>query len=188
MGTPPEYRPSKELKNRATPIKEGIPVRNAGIVLLNDYIIMLFERLKFVEDNRFSSIKNQKKAVQYLQYVVTGLTETDQIYLPLNKILCGLSLTDNVPDTIEISPEDRSLIEGLINAAISYWSEIGDSSIDGFRGNWLVRDGILTEFDKKWELRVDKRAYDMLISRSPFAFSIIKYPWMNKPLHVNWPY
>lgn len=188
MGTPPEHRPSKELKNRATPIKEGIPVRNAGIVLLNDYIIMLFKRLNLVKDTQFVSVEDQKKAVQYLQYVVTGISETEEAYLPLNKVLCGLSLTDNVPDAIEISPEDRSLIEGLINAAISYWSVIGDSSIDGFRGNWLVRDGILTEFDEKWELTVDKRAYDILINKSPFAFSIIKYPWMHKPLHVNWPF
>lgn len=61
MGTPPEHIPSKELKNRATSIKEGIPVRTAGIVLLNDYIIMLFKRLNLVKDNQFVSVEDQKK-------------------------------------------------------------------------------------------------------------------------------
>ncbi|WP_163411029.1 contractile injection system tape measure protein [Flavobacterium ajazii] len=178
----------KMNKSVKTPIKEGIPVRNAGIVLLNSYIVMLFERLNLVRDNEFTSTENQIRAAQYLQYVVTGLTTTEEAYLPLNKVLCGLSMMHAIPDEIEISTAEKTLINGLITAAISYWAVIGDCSVDGFRGNWLVRDGILTELEDRWELTVDKRAYDILISKSPFAFSIIKYPWMDKPLHVNWPY
>lgn len=185
MGISSENQP---IKRPATPLKEGIPVRNAGIVILNNYIPMLFERLHLVEDRNFTNVENQKKATQYLHYVVTGFTETEETYLPLNKVLCGLSLTDNIPDTIEISDEEDRLIKGLLQAAISHWPEIGDSSVNGFRGNWLVRDGILVELTDKWELTVEKRAYDILINRSPFSFSIIKYPWMSKPLHVYWPY
>ena len=170
------------------PSKNGIAVSNAGIVLLNSFIVMLFERLRLVEDNNFTSIENQKNAVLYLQYVITGVSETEDSYLALNKILCGLSVTDSVPAIIEISQEKEILIVGLIKAAVSYWSAIGDCSVEGFRGNWLVRDGMLTELEDKWELTVDKRAYDLLINKSPFAFSIIKYPWMHKPLHVIWPY
>lgn len=168
--------------------KNGIAVRNAGIVLLNSFIVMLFERLSLVKDNNFTSIENQKNAVLYLQYVVTGVSETEDSYLALNKILCGLSVTDSVPAIIEISQENEILIVGLIKAAVSYWSAIGECSVEGFRGNWLIRDGMLTELEDKWELTVDKRAYDVLINKSPFAFSIIKYPWMHKPLHVIWPY
>lgn len=170
------------------PLKEGIAVRNAGIVILNNYVVMLFERLKLVEDNKFTSIENQISAVQYLQYVVTGLTQTEEHYLPLNKVLCGLSMMHTIPDEIEIATENKDLINGLIQAAISFWTDIGDCSVDGFRGNWLVRDGLLIELEDRWELTVDKRAYDVLINRSPFAFSIIKYHWMDKPLHVMWPY
>ena len=99
-----------------------------------------------------------------------------------------MTLAQPVLYGIEIGENDKNLIEELINAAISYWPEIGSCSIPGFRGNWLVRDGLLTEFEDRWELTVEKRPYDLLISHSPFSFSIIKYPWMPKPLHVNWPY
>ena len=168
--------------------KNGIAVNYAGIILLNSFIVMLFERLRLVKDNNFTSIENQKNAVLYLQYVVTGVSETEDSYLALNKILCGLSVTDSVPAIIEISQEKEIIIVGLIKAAVSYWSAIGDCSVDSFRGNWLIRDGMLTELEDKWELTVDIRAYDLLINKSPFAFSIIKYPWMHKPLHVIWPY
>lgn len=178
-----------KIKPKAKPQpKEGIAVRNAGIVLLNTYIPILFDRLKLLDNNQFINNEAQINGVQYLQYVVTGMKQTEETYLPLNKVLCGLPLTDAVPDAIEIAAENEQLINGLIQAAVSHWPEIGECSIDGFRGNWLVRDGILTELEDKWELTVEKRAYDILINRSPFAFSIIKYHWMKKPLHVIWPY
>lgn len=179
---------NKTKENPKNSPKQGIPVRNAGIVLLNDYIAMLFERLNLTSESKFRSNEHQVRAVQYLQYLITGMQETEEVYLPLNKVLCGLPLTDTVPDFIDISDQEKQLINGLIQAAISHWPEIGDCSINGFRGNWLVRDGILVELEDKWELTVEKRAYDILINRSPFAFSIMKYHWMDKPLHVIWPY
>lgn len=186
MGTPSKKEPIAALTNRE--IKSVISIKNAGIVILNNYFSMLFERLGLIEENQFINIENQQNAVQYLQYVVSGLTNTEPSYLALNKILCGIPVTDAVPEQIEISPDKKALIEGLLNAVIKYWPAIGECSIDGFRGNWLVRDGHLTELEERWELIVDKRAYDILINKSPFAFSIIKYHWMTKPLHVIWPY
>lgn len=175
-------------QNQKNNLNTGIVVRNAGIVILNNYFVMLFERLDLLREKKFTSPENQSKAVQFLQYLVTGLSNTEEIDLPLNKVLCGLPLTSTIPDTIDITAENQVLINSLLQAAISYWSVIGDSSLDGFRGNWLVRNGILTESTDKWELTVDKRAYDILIYKSPFSFSIIKFPWMEKPLHVTWPY
>ena len=80
------------------------------------------------------------------------------------------------------------LIKGLIEAVIAHWPAIGGSSVEGLRGNWLFRDGLLYDQDDRWELVVEKSAYDLLLDKSPFSFSIIKYPWMSKPLHVTCPY
>lgn len=172
----------------ATKNMETITIRNAGLVLLNNFIEMLFEHLHLSSNKQFTSTENQNKAVQYLQYLATGLTQTEEAYLPLNKVLCGLPVTQTVPNDITISVEEENLIHGLIQAVIEHWPFIGSSSVDGFRGNWLVRDGLLREMEDRWELTVDKKGYDILINRYPFSFSIIKYPWMEKPLHVTWPY
>ncbi|NHN24924.1 hypothetical protein FIA58_004465 [Flavobacterium jejuense] len=166
----------------------GITVKNAGIVLLNNYIEMLMNRLDLLDEKRFKDISLQLNAVHYLQYVITGLTKTEEYLLPLNKVLCGLSLTTPVMESIVITEDQKKLINGLISAAISHWPSVGDTSILGFRGNWLVRDGLLIEKEERWELTVEKRVYDLLLHKSPFSFSIIKYPWMEKPLHVIWPY
>jgi hypothetical protein len=168
--------------------KGGVAVKNAGIVLLNNYIMRLFERLEIVKDRKFVSQEAQLNAVHYLQYIITGLCHTEETLLPLNKVICGLPLSQPVQSGLNISDEQKNIIDGLVRAAISHWPNIGDSSINGFRGNWLVRDGLLVEQEDKWELTVDKRAYDILIYKSPFSFSIIKYHWMDKPIHVSWPY
>jgi len=164
-----------------------IPVKNAGIVILNNYLGMLFERLALINNKTFVNESSQTAAVLYLQYIITGLSTTEENLLPLNKVLCGLPLAYPVNTGIIISAENKNLIESMIQAAIAYWPAIGHCSIDGFRGNWLVRDGLLVEQEDKWELTIEKRAYDMLIHKSPFSFSIIKYNWMDKPLHVIWP-
>lgn len=166
----------------------GIEIKNAGIVLLNSYIPILFERLGLTKQQQFINETNQHDAVHYLQFVVTGLFNTEEHLLLLNKVLCGLPLNHPISNGIELTESQRNLITGLIKAAIGYWPSAGDTSINGFRGNWLVRNGLLFEYEDKWELHIEKKVYDILISKSPFSFSIIKFPWMKKPLHVTWPY
>ena len=169
-------------------IRGSILIKNAGLVLMNSYVPILFDRLAVVKTNHFLNTATQLDAVHYLQYVVTGMSNTEESFMVLNKILCGLAIQEPVQDGIIITDAQQQLIEGLINAVIAHWPAVGSSSISGFRGNWLVRDGLLTEQNDKWVLTIEKRTYDILISKSPFSFSIIKYPWMNKPLYVNWIY
>jgi hypothetical protein len=185
---PAPKRANPVLQTIQLPGKEGIVVRNAGLVLVNNYIPVLLERLGIVGNKTFLSLDDRTRAVHYLQYVVTGLRTTEEHLLPLNKVMCGLPLAHPVEDGIGISEEHHNIIEGLIIAMIGHWPSIGDNSVYGFRGNWLVRDGVLTELGDKWELTVEKRAYDILLNKSPFSFSIIKYPWMDKPIHVSWKY
>ncbi len=165
-----------------------ISVQNAGLVLLNNYFQMLFERLGLLENSQFISEDAQIDAVRYLQYLATGQENAEETFLPLNKVLCGLQVSQPVPTELSISEADKELMEGLISAAISHWSAIGESSIEGFRGNWLVREGLLKEQEGYFELIVEKRPYDLLINQSPFSFLIIKYPWMLKSVKVTWPY
>jgi hypothetical protein len=179
---------AQQRKDTSSVIRTGVTIMNAGLVLLNSYIPLLFERSGFVIDKKMLGLTSHLNAVHYLQYVATGLSIAEESQMPLNKILCGVPINHPIQDEAFISDEHKELINGLIKAVIEHWPAIGNSTIEGFRGNWLVREGLLIEFDDKWELTVEKRAYDLLINKSMFSFSIIKYPWMDKPLHVNWAY
>lgn len=172
---------------------EGIPVNNAGAVLLGSFFKLLFIRAHLVESNAFVSTEAQLKAVHHLNYVVTGTTAVEEAMAPLFKVLCGLPTSSPVLPEIEMTEADLSNINDFLNAMIRNWPAIGKSSLNGFRNNWLVRDGLLIEHPDKWELNVKNFPFDILILRSqfanpPYTFSILKYPWMNKPLYVNWAY
>lgn len=168
-------------------VSNPFPLHNSGLVLLNQYFPILFERLGLTQDNNFVSDDAQKRAVVWLHYLVTGLTQASEQELVLNKVLCGLPIDAAMNSyAIELTESEKELVDGLLNAAISHWPAIGACSVDGFRGNWLVREGVLQEEEDRLGLTVEKRTYDLLLDQSPYSFSIIRYAWMEKILYVNW--
>jgi hypothetical protein len=161
-------------------------VTNAGLVLLAGYTHAYFERLGLMNGNEFLNPKAQTEAIRYLQYLAKGPYCSDESMLKLNKVLCGWPLANTVPLDFVISPEAVALTDGLIHAVIDHWAAIGDSSVSGFRSNWLIRDGLLIEQEDRWVLTIEKRPYDILIQKLPFSFSLIRHPWMSKPLQISW--
>lgn len=168
-------------------VSNPFPLHNSGLVLLNQYFPILFERLGLTQDNNFVSDDAQKRAVVWLHYLVTGLTQASEQELVLNKALCGLPINASIDsNAFQLAEQEKELVDGLLNAAISHWPAIGSSSVDGFRGNWLVREGVLQEEEDRLGLAVTKRIYDLLLDQSPYSFSIVRYAWMEKILYVDW--
>lgn len=162
-------------------------INNAGLVLCQGFISELFNRLGLIEGDQFVSQDAQCCAVHYLQYLATGKSNTTDHSLRLNKMLCGVPFSVPVEQNIEVNVEKADVLNSLIEALVNYWPAIGISSVDGFRSNWLVRDGTLTETENRWDLLVEKRSYDILLQRFPMSYSLIKLPWMNKSIYVTWP-
>lgn len=169
-------------------LTEALLINNAGLVLANSYVNLLFSRLSLLNDGEFINEESGMEAIYALQYLATGIEKTDEAHLALNKVLCGIHPRDPIFQGLEFSAKKSETIDGLLKAMISHWPSVGESSLQGFRGNWLVREGILLEYEDNWELTVDKKAYDLLLNKSPFSFSYLKFDWMKKPLKVSWPY
>ncbi|MGN2414047.1 contractile injection system tape measure protein [Pseudomonas syringae] len=171
----------------------ALPISNAGLVLLHGFITPLFSWLKLTEEcdatakTVFVSELAQRRAVHVLQFLASGLTETPEHYLTLNKLLCGVAIEQPVELSIELHEAERALCHSLMTAVIGHWPAIGKTSFEGLRGNWLIRSGVLQRSGERWHLSVERRAYDLLLARCPFTYSVIKLPWMEKPLYVTWP-
>ena len=60
------------------------------------------------------------------------------------------------------------------------------SSAGALREGFLIRDGFIEETEKTWELKVEKKTLDILMESMPWAFGMIKLPWMEKRLNVEW--
>jgi hypothetical protein len=114
------------------------------------------------------------------------MTEVDEYQTPLLKIICGL-----LPDTPLLHVEellkattDECL--GLLEAVIAHAPVFGELSIDGFRGSYLIRPGLLTIRDGHWLVQVERRGYDILLNKIPWSFNLMKLPWLNRFIVSEW--
>lgn len=174
------------FEETADVVYDEIYIDNAGLVIANSYIPILFERFGLIKSGKFLSSDHQQKAALLLQYIMLDRPPMDEHHLPFNKLLCGLPLDAPIQTTLEPTQEEMKMVHGLIQAVIQHWTAIGKSSIEGFRGSWLWRKGKLEHKEENWVLRVEQSSYDILLDRIPFSLSPIKYSWMNKPIIVEW--
>lgn len=164
-----------------------ILIRNGGLVLLQSFYGALFHRLNYTDGEHFLSQEARQRAAMVLHYLSTGETQADEADLLLNKLLTGMTPTMNLPAAIELEQFEVDVCNSLLHSAIDYWSAIGRSTVDGFRGNWLIRHASISDAGDHWRLLVEKRAYDILLGRSPFSYSVVRLPWMEKAIYVTWP-
>ncbi|GGI52858.1 contractile injection system tape measure protein [Oxalicibacterium solurbis] len=166
--------------------EQEIHIPNAGMVLAAPYIPHLFSLLKLTEQGRFVDPKAAERAVHLLQFMVDERTATPEYQLVLNKLLCGVKTGTPIAAGIDITDHERETVESLLTGLIANWGALGSTSIDGLRVSFLQRTGWLRRQEDGWHLQVERRAYDMLLDRLPWSFSMIRHSWMPTLLRVDW--
>ena len=121
-----------------------------------------------------------------LQLIVSPAARFPEYEMPLNKILCGLDLPDPLALDFKPSEPEKANAETLLRSAIQAWPKVAGTSLEGFRNSFLLRRGRLTHAENKWQLLVEKRGYDVLLTTIPWGFGIIKHSWMPTPVYVEW--
>jgi hypothetical protein len=178
--------PPKVIEVEEVNLGEGVSISNAGMVLCWPFFGRFFAALGLVDQGKFKGQKAEERAVQLLQYLATGLTSFEEWDLSLNKILCGVSLNTPISPTLELTLEEDELVRKLINGTIFNWEKIRGTKLETFRETFLVRQGMLYEKDNRWELIVERKAYDVLMDTLNWNISMINLGWMKKRLNVQW--
>ncbi len=165
-------------------IREGIFIDNSGLILLHPFLQRFFELLGIAAEDE---LLQPERALCLLHYLVSGHTDAPEYELVLPKLLCGIPLSMPVPLLIEISESEKNEALAMLEAAISHWEALGNTSVDGLRGSFLVRPGKLSQKeDGDWLLQVESRTYDILLDQLPWGISMIRLPWMKTMLWVEW--
>jgi hypothetical protein len=167
-------------------INQRVYIANAGIVLIGPYLPRLFSMLELTHETAFTSTSCAHRAVHLIQYIATGATTTPEPMLVLNKILCGLPISEPIPLDIDLRTRERAAVEEMLTAIIAHWQAIGRTSIAGLRESFLQREGRLVCAEESWQLRVESKCFDMLLDRLPWGYTTVKFPWMKRVLHVDW--
>lgn len=181
----------KPVKKEVPPIPEGLPpesiyIANAGLILLWPFLGRYFRRLNLVGAKEFNDEASRMRAILLIQYLVTGKKEAPEYELALNKLLCGATMDMEIDMEIDITVEEINLSNSLLTGAITNWEKLKGTRIGTFRETFLQRNGSLYYMNNRWELKVEKKAYDLLLETLPWGIQMIQMSWMKERLVVLW--
>lgn len=165
---------------------EEIFIQNAGIVLLWPYLPRFFQFQGLAGEDGFNSEDDAMQAVHMLQYIGTGAAHDPEFECALSKLMCGLDLLDPLSHNMKLSSKQKSDCDNLLTAVIRNWDALGNASVIGFRGAWLLREGRLADSDSGWVLRVEQKTWDILMKKLPWSYNIVRLKWMERPIYVEW--
>ena len=168
---------------------EELYVENAGLILLHPFLQPFFKEIQLTKDNLFVDDYARMKAVLFTQHLVYGTTIFEEHQLTLNKLLCGFQIDEPIIKELEITTEKKAAVKDLLQQVIHLWQKNNvqvNASIEGLQQSFLQRPGKLVQKDNNWHLQVEQKPYDMLLSSLPWGIGIIKTPWMEGMLWVDW--
>jgi len=163
----------------------GISVQYAGLVFLHPFFSSLFTISGIItEGDKQIPVRNLSKAAALLHFVATGREELFEFELGFIKLLLGMDPSDSLAVSKGLLTQNQmEEVESMLQAVVSLWSSIGNTSNDGLRTTFIQRNGMLYPFENGWKVILESAAYDMLINTIPWSYSIIKLPWMDKPIY-----
>lgn len=165
---------------------EKYSVKYAGIVLLAPFLKAFFSELNLLENGEWKNIDCTFRGVHLLKFLSNGHRQTPEYSLVIEKILCGLPVDMPVPLNVALEDKEIEEAESLLNAVITHWTALKNTSIDGLREAFLKRDGLLTKKDNNWLLQVERKTMDVLLENIPWGYSTITLMWNNYLLSVEW--
>lgn len=166
--------------------KEGLYVDMAGLVILHPFLAVLYSHLDLTVQNQFKNKDCQQRAIGLLHYMATGKTTAPEYELSMAKLICGYPLQEPVPADFDFSKEELEEADHLLTVVISRWEVLKRTSIEGLREAFLQRKGKLTQEESGMLLQVEQGSVDMLLDQLPWPLSVIKLPWMQNLLRVDW--
>ena len=172
--------------------EEGMYVAHAGVILLHPFLSTCFSRLHWWEEGHFMDSLAWQKAVFLLHYLATGEIDATgekaapEYQLVLPKILCGYSPGMPLPATGGLTEEECAEGDELLQMVLIRWEKLQSTSVTGLREGFLQRPGKLFRRNDRLVLLVEGHAIDVLLDFLPWGLGIVKLPWMQEILYVEW--
>ncbi len=182
-------RPTKkeQTPNNSTQADSGsLIVQQAGLVLLHPFLPALFSELHFLSQSKQLLESKRDTAVHILHFLATGNLRPHEAELGFEKYLCGLPQQFPVRREVKLTQEQLQEASHLLKTAIQHWSALKNTSPAGLRGQFLTRSGKLSFNSEYDQLHLQRVTADILLDQLPWGLSLMKLPWLQKLLHINW--
>jgi len=162
---------------------EEIFIANAGLVIVAPFLPRLFENLGWLRDIELLS---PIRAIYLLHYLGSGNPVGMEYEFTLNKILCGVDVNEPLSHAEDLGSNELEEANKVLMAILEHWKVLKNTSIEGLRESFLLRNGKLSRTDDKWLLQVEQKSYDMLLQSLPWTINLIQLPFMKTSLNVEW--
>lgn len=180
----PANKESHLTQAASADLQEGIYIENAGLVLLHPFLPQFFSALNIVVDD---VVVHPERALCLLHFLATGQSVAPEYELVLPKVLCNIPVEQPVAMDVDLTELELDEADGLLEAVIRHWDVLKNTSIDGLRNTFLLRSGKLSQrVDGDWQLQVENKAFDILMGQLPWGVGLVKLPWMQRMLWVEW--
>ena len=168
---------------------EVLTVGNAGLCLLAPWFVRLFAMLGYLDEERkkFRGTASKVRAVFLLQYLAFGEEKAwREAELAFGRLLTALPGHVPLPGRLTLTDEERQTADGMVAGVKSNWPQMNGTSVEGFRGSFILREGTLEQEEERWLLTVEEKAYDILLETVPWGFRQIRLSWLKKYVQVKW--
>ena len=138
-----------------------------------------------LEEDTFVDDRARHRAVHLLSYLTFGNELAAEYELLLPKLLCNVPWEEPLDD-IELDGDDRAACDELLEAVLGHWKSLRGCSVPWMRQQFFLRDAKLEPVDHGWKLTVERHAQDVLLNDVPWGLGVIRLPWQELYLYVNW--
>ena len=178
---------SEKNKNEANHLlPEGLVVANAGLVLLHSFLPALFRETGLLAERDFISDAARHTAVHLLHYLATGREAAPEYSMSFEKYLSGTSPEEPLERFIPLTADMKTESAELLQAVISHWSKLGNTSPAALQETFLQRPGKLITTEGRHRLIMEQATTDILLNYLPWSMGIITLPWLPNILYVEW--
>lgn len=168
-------------------VTDGYYIHNAGLVLLAPFISRFLQYCGVADEK---TLLRPGYATALLEWLATGRTDVGEEEMVLNKILCGIPLSQTIERVTAIEPAHQAEATSLLSMVIDNWPSLKNTSPEGLQGSFLHRAGKLSvrENDDNWLLQVEQESYDeWLLPDLPWGYNMVVLPYTpHKMIWTEW--
>ncbi|GEN77692.1 contractile injection system tape measure protein [Chryseobacterium hagamense] len=164
---------------------DGQYVAHAGLILIHPFIKPFFEHCGIL-DPKTRQLLDPELGAHLLHYLATGKTNAPEYEMVFEKFLCNIPAHQPISRHVKLSRKHKTEAKNVIESVRHNWSPMKNSSAALLQNEFFQRPGKLVVTDYDYTLTVERKTQDILLDRLAWGIGLVKLPWKEKFMYVNW--
>lgn len=164
---------------------EGLYIQNAGLILIHPFIKPLFEDCNLLHPET-RELTDPELGAHLLHYIATGKTNAPECNMIFEKFLCNIPMHQTINRHIKLSRKHKKQAKNVIESVQHNWSSMKKSSAELLQNEFFQRSGKLVITDYDYTVTIERKTQDILLEKLSWGIGLIKLPWQEKFMYVNW--